>query len=397
MTYDFETARRRDDMGAEKWEMMKAAVGGVPQDLVPLSVADMEFTAAPCIVEALHRAADFGEYGYTVADRRYERAVCAWFRDRHGWAVEPEWLTQTYGVVPAMRYALYACTQPGDGVIYQPPVYGPFRRCIEGAGRTALANPLRCDNGRYEMDYEGLEALCARPGTSMLMLCSPHNPAGRVWTRAELERAAEICLRHGVRVFADEIHCDFVYAPHVHTPWATLSPEIARSCIVGTSASKTFNLAGLAIANLIIPDEGLRSRFRAAVEEHAGQFINYFGVAATTAAYEGGAPWLDELKEVLWGNYEYCREFLKEKFPSVVVSPLEGTYLLWADFRSLGLEEKALEEFMLRRAGLCLDEGYLFGREGGGFERINLACPRRFLVRAMEKLDRAAGEAGLPR
>ena len=397
MTFDFETTRRRTDMGAEKWELMKETVGSVPDDLVPFSVADMEFTAAPCIMDAMKRAAEFGTYGYTVADRRYEQAVCGWFRTRHGWAVEPEWLTQTYGVVPAMLFALYAFTKPGEGVVYQPPVYGPFLKCIRGAGRTPLENPLAVRNGRYEMDFDGLEALCARPDVTMLMLCSPHNPVGRVWTRSELERVAGICQKHSVLVFADEIHCDFVYAPHVHTPFASLSPDAARRCVAGTSASKTFNLAGLAPSNIIVPDPDLRSAFREAVMTHAGQFINYFGLAATTAAYEGAAPWLDELKTVLLGNYEYCKQFLAEKFPSVTVYPLEGTYLLWADFRSLGLDGKQLEEFMVRRAGLSLDEGYIFGRGGEGFERINLACPRRYLERAMELLDRAAAEAGLPR
>ena len=397
MNFDFETTRRRRDMGAEKWELMKETVGDIPDDLVPFSVADMEFTAAPCIMEAMKQAAAFGTYGYTVADRRYERAVCDWFKTRHGWAVEPEWLTQTYGVVPAMLFALYAFTKPGEGVVYQPPVYGPFLRCIQGTGRTPLENPLVVRNGRYEMDFDGLETLCARPDVTMLMLCSPHNPVGRVWERSELERLADICQKHNVLVFADEIHCDFVYSPHVHTPFASLSPETAGRCVVGTSASKTFNLAGLATSNIIIPDPDLRRAFRDAVLTHAGQFINYFGLAATTAAYEGAAPWLDELKTVLTGNYEYCKQFLHEKFPSVVVYPLEGTYLLWADFRSLGLDEKQLEEFMLRKAGLSLDEGYIFGRGGAGFERINLACPRRYLERAMELLDEAAAEAGLPR
>lgn len=397
MTYDFETTRRRENMGASKWEMMKSTVGSVPEDLVPFSVADMEFTAAPCIVQALHQAVDFGTYGYTGAHARYEQAVCKWFRERHNWELKPEWLTQTYGVVSAMGFALQSCTQPGDGVIYQPPVYGPFKRSIEAAGRVAVPNPLRYENGRYEMDYDNLESLCARPDVTMLMLCSPHNPTGRVWTRAELERVADICLRHGVLVFADEIHCDFVYAPHVHTPFATLSSEAAESCIVGTAASKTFNLAGLSTSNIIIPNEELRSKFRTAVDTYAGHFVNYFGIAAVTAAYEGGAPWLNELKTVLQGNYEYCKQFLAEKFPSVTVAPLEGTYLMWADFRSLGLNDQELEEFMTKKAGLNLDEGYIFGEGGGGFERIVLACPRRYLVAAMERLDKAAQEAGLPR
>lgn len=393
MTYDFETTRRRVDMGASKWEAMKAAVGSVPEDLVPFSVADMEFVAAPCIVEALHRAVEFGTYGYTGAHKRYTDAVCKWFKTRHNWDLKPEWLVQTYGVVSAMGFALRACTKPGDGIIYQPPVYGPFKRSIEAEGRVAVPNPLKYENGRYEMDFDHLESLCARPDVTMLMLCTPHNPTGRVWTRAELERVADICLRHNVLVFADEIHSDFVYAPHVHTPFATLSEETAQHCIVGTAASKTFNLAGLSTSNIVIPNEKLRTAFAA----QAGHFVNYFGIAAVTAAYEEGAPWLDELKTVLQGNYEYCKQFLAEKFPSVTVAPQEGTYLLWADFRCLGLDDAALEEFMTKKACLNLDEGYIFGEGGSGFERFVLACPRRYLEAAMERLDKAAEEAGLPR
>lgn len=395
--YDFETVRRREGIGAEKWNLMNRLVGPIPEDMVPFSVADMEFQTAPEIMAALREKVEFGTYGYTISDEGYDQAVCDWFARRHGWAVQPEWLVQTYGVVPAMLFALYAFTRPGERVIYQPPVYGPFKKCIEGTGRVSAPNPLLLKDGRYEMDYQGLEALASQPDVTMLMLCSPHNPIGRVWTREELEKVADICLRHNVLVFADEIHCDFVYAPHKHTPFATLSPEAEQHCVVGTSASKTFNLAGLATSNIIIPNGELRAAFAQSVLNHAGQYINYFGLAATRAAYESGEGWLEELKAVLMDNYEYCKQFLKEKFPSVEVYPLEGTYLMWADFRSLGLEPEALEEFMVHKAGLCLDEGYIFGQEGAGFERINLACPKRFLVNAMEKLDKAAEELGLKR
>ena len=393
MMFDFETTRRRENMGASKWEMMKSVVGSIPDDLVPFSVADMEFLTAPCITEALHKAVEFGTYGYTGAYPRYNDAVCSWFKTRHNWALKPEWLVQTHGVVAAMGFALNAFTKSGDGVIYQPPVYGPFKRSIEGAGRVAVPNPLKYENGRYEMDFDHLESLCAREDVTMLMLCSPHNPTGRVWTREELERVADITLRHNVLVFADEIHCDFVYAPHVHTPFATLSEAAAQNCVVGTAPSKTFSLAGLSTSNIVIPNESLRAAFA----EKAGHFVNYFGIAATIAAYEEGAPWLDELKTVLQGNYEYCKQFLTKKFPSVTVIPMEGTYLMWADFRSLGLDDAALEAVMTKKVGLNLDEGYIFGEGGSGFERFVLACPRRYLEAAMARLDKAAAEAGLPR
>ena len=392
--YDFETARPRAHMGAEKWEMMERTTG-LQEGLVPFSIADMEFMAAPEIVEAMHQAADFAVYGYTVADGRFCRAVGDWMARRHGWAVEKEWLMQTYGVVSAMISVVYALTQPGEGVIYQPPVYPPFRSVVERTGRTPVENPLREVDGRYEMDLEGLEELAARPDVKLLLLCSPHNPVGRVWTREELAAVSDICARHGVAVFADEIHCDFVYAPHVHVPYATVSPEAARHSVTAVSASKTFNLAGLSTANLIIPDEGLRAACRKAMECHTGQFINYFGLAATTAAYEKGEAWLEELKEVLQRNAQLCRDILARDFPAARVFPLEGTYLLWVDFNCLGLSAGELEDYMVHEAGLCLDEGHIFGPEGAGFERINLACPWRFLERGLERLRLAAERRGL--
>ena len=396
MIYDFETTRRRENMGMGKWEAAKAVLGGVPEDLVPFSVADMEFVAAPCIVQALHQAADFGTYGYCGPHDRYNAAVCSWFKTRHNWEIDPQWLIQTYGVVSAMTCALLGCTGEQDKVIYQPPAYPPFKRSIEFAGREPIANPLILKDGRYEMDFEGLEALCAQPDVTMLMLCSPHNPTGRVWTRAELKRVADICLRHGVTVFADEIQSDFIHAPHIHTPFASLSPEAAAITITGTAPSKTFNLAGLATSNIIIPNETLRKRFGAAAERYVGHFMNYFGIAATTAAYEQGGPWLDELLQVIEGNYDYCKEFLAEKFPSVKVAAMEGTYLMWLDLRALGLDQAGLEQLMCK-AGLHVNQGYTFGEQGSGFVRMVLACPRRFVVAAMEHLDAAARELGLSR
>ncbi|HJG86257.1 MalY/PatB family protein [Pseudoflavonifractor capillosus] len=391
--YDFTTLRPRRGMGAEKWSTFEAMDVDNPA-LVPYSVADMEFAAAPQITAAIQKAASFGVYGYTTADGPYRRAVCRWMARRHGWTVEPEWMFQTFGVVPAMNLAVHALIQPGEGVIIQPPVYPPFRRVVENTGRRVWENPLKLENGRYVMDLEGLEALAARPDVKLFFLCSPHNPVGRVWTRAELQAAADICARHGVTVFSDEIHADFVHPGHVHTPFAALDGPAAAGCIVGTSASKSFNLAGLATANIIVPDSGLRAALLDRQVGYTGEFTSYFGLAATRAAYEEAEDWLEELLAVIQGNYEYCKAFLIEKFPSVVTYPLEGTYLMWCDFRSLGLTPEAQEKFFLS-CQLCLDEGYIFGSQGAGFERINLACPRPCLEAAMERLDKAA--EGLPR
>lgn len=393
--YDFTTFKPRRGIGAEKWSTFERQAVDNP-DLAPYSIADMEFPAAPEITAALKEAADFGIYGYTVADSSYRDAVCAWMDRRHGWAVEPTWIFQTYGVVPAMNLALHALTAPGDAVIIQPPVYPPFRAVVTSTGRRVLENPLRVKDGRYEMDLEGLEALACRSEAKVFFLCSPHNPVGRVWTRRELQAAADICAANGVTVFSDEIHADFVHPGSVHTPFAALDGPAARECIVGTSASKSFNLAGLVTANIIVSDPDLRARLTGKVVGYTGEYTNYFGLAATRAAYEQGEPWLEALLEVIRGNYEYCKNFMAEKFPSVTVYPLEGTYLLWADFNSLGLEPAELERFMVEHQ-LYLDEGYIFGTGGAGFERINLACPRQCLTAAMERLDAAAAEFGFKR
>ena len=298
--------------------------------------------------------------------------------------------------IPAMNLALHALTAPGDAVIIQPPVYPPFRAVVTSTGRRVLENPLRVKDGRYEMDLEGLEALARRSEAKVFFLCSPHNPVGRVWTRRELQAAADICAANGVTVFSDEIHADFVHPGSVHIPFAALDGPAARECIVGTSASKSFNLAGLVTANIIVSDPDLRARLTGKVVGYTGEYTNYFGLAATRAAYEQGEPWLEALLEVIRGNYDYCKNFMAEKFPSVTVYPLEGTYLLWADFNSLGLEPAELERFMVEHQ-LYLDEGYLFGTGGAGFERINLACPRQCLTAAMERLDAAAAEFGFKR
>lgn len=396
MNYDFTTLRPRGGIGAEKWGELEAA-GVTDPDVIPFSVADMDLLVAPEIVQAIRKAADFGVYGYTGMDDAYRQAVCAWMARRHSWTVDPAWLVNAFGVVHAMGQALHAFTQPGDGVIYQTPTYPPFRAVTQAAGRTLLPNALLLTDGGYQVDFDDLEALCARPDTKLFFLCSPHNPTGRVWTEAELRRMGDICLRHGVLVFSDEIHFDFVHPPHRHTVYAALGEPYAQNCLIATAASKTFNLAGLSTANIILPNPELRRQFQDKATGYTGYYTGYFGLAATRAAYEEGAPWLDALLEHLRGNYDYACAFLRERFPSVRVLPMEGTYLMWADFSSLGLDPQAQEDFMTQEARLFLDEGTLFGPEGAGFERFVLACPRRHLQKALERLDAAAERRGLPR
>lgn len=390
--YDFETLRQRRFGGAEKWTALCASSHTDP-DIIPFSVADMEFSAAPEIQSALTEQVAFGVYGYTAADDAYREAVCRWMKARHSWNVSPQWLVQTGGVVAGMGHAIRALTRPGDGILIQPPVYPPFHHLVRENGRTLLENPLKWENGRYTMNFDDLEEKAKR--AKMMLFCSPHNPVGRVWTEEELARMAEICNRHHVLVFSDEIHFDFVYPGHRHTVYAGLNEACREHCIIGTAASKSFNLAGLSTSNLIIPNERLRERVKEQAEREAGALNNYFGLGATKAAYEKGAPWLDALLVYLKENEAFCRGFLEEHIPKATVSPLEGTYLLWADFRGFGLEAKEQKRFMQEEAALFLGEGYAFGPAGAGFERINLACPRRYLAAGLSRLKDAAERKGL--
>ncbi len=391
--YDFTTRVDRRGTGASKWEAMYRANPDVPDGIVPLSVADMEFVEAPEIVEAIHVFASDAVLGYTGPTDTYYDAVLGWQRDRHGWEPQRDWAVLAPGVVPAIGTAVWAFTEPGDGVVIMTPVYYPFRACIERAGRTVVENPLLLDEGalRYGIDFDQLETVCSDPKTTMLILCSPHNPVGRVWSAEELARVGRICGDHGVFICSDEIHGDLVMPGHRHTPLPLAMPEGSEDgWMVCTAPSKTFNLAGLQCSNIFIPDEGRRAAYRKAAVEHAGfTSLNAFAYPVCTAAYTRGAAWLDACIGVIAANHRLVADFCAERLPMLKVYPLEGTYLQWVDCRGLGLEPKELEGFMQREALLFLDEGTLFGTAGGGFERINIACPRAVLLEALERLETA--------
>ena len=397
MTYDFESIRPRENMGAEKWEIVRTTDGCHPLGVMPFSVADMEFAAAPEILDALRNVLDQGILGYTTVYDRYREAVCGWMRRRHGFAAEGEWIVPTYGVVSALYSAVRAFTKPGESVIIQTPVYPPFRGAAEQNGRKVADCPLRLENGRYEMDFEALEEAAARPDVHLAILCSPHNPVGRVWTAQELRRYGEICQKHGVLVVADEIHNDLVFAPHVHTVYASLGEAFSQNCILCTAPSKTFNLAGLTTSNILIPNPELRERFAAQYRLDAGHYISALGVPACIAAYEKGEPWLEALLPVLRGNMEFVREFFSKKFPSVSVELPEGTYLMWADFSGMGLSEEELDKFLMDEALFFVNDGRKFGPGGALHRRINVACPRAALSEALERVDEAAARLNLAR
>ena len=337
-TYDFVTLRSRLHMGASKWTALESA-GVTDPDVIPFSVADMDLLVAPEIIAALQSAAAFGVYGYTGMDEAFRTALTAWMERRHGWQVDPGWLVSNFGVVHAAGQAVQAFTKPGDAIVTQTPAYPPFKRIAESTGRVFLANPLRRTDYGYELDLNHLEDLCRRPETKLLLLCSPHNPTGRVWTREELKAIADLCRRHNVLIFSDEIHCDFIAPGHTHTVLATLDDYTYIYC---TSASKTFNLAGLATATHHHPRPGPAPPVPGQDRRLHGGFSGYFGLAATRVAYEQGEPWLSALMEHLKGNFDLCRSFLADRFPSVVDRSLgRAPTCCGRDFSSLGLDPEA--------------------------------------------------------
>ena len=385
-------AAPRVNMEAEKWDLMKP---GLSPDIVPLSVADMEFASPPAIIAALEDTARSGLWGYTGWGDRYFNALRGWMASRHGWEVQRDWVVRVNGVVQGLNAAVRALTKPGDGIVIQPPVYPPFFRAVRDNGRTLVENPLRLKNGRYEMDFDSLADQLARPEVTAFILCSPHNPVGRVWTEEELRRLGGLCLKNHVLVISDEIHCDLVQPPFRHIPFASLGAEYAQNAVIGTACSKTFSLAGLCCANMLVPDPDKKAALEKEVERSGCGTYSIFGVRALEAGYEQCAPWLDELIAYIGENFRYLRAFMAAHFPAVHTAPLEGTYLAWLDLRPLGLEPKEQARFLEDEALLYLSHGAPFGAPG--FERVNLACPRSVLSAALERLLAAAQKRGLAR
>ena len=363
---------------------------GYPADILPLWVADMDFPTATPVLETLGKRVKHGIFGYTEADpERFYQVLKQWFAERHHWQIQKDWLLQTPGVVFALAMAVKAFTDPGDTVLIQQPVYYPFSEVILDNGRRRVSNDLVLKNGRYEIDFADFEEKIITYKVKLFMLCSPHNPVGRVWTREELKKIAEICGKHQVLVVADEIHEDFVWSGHPHIPYALLGEDVASHSITCTSPSKTFNLAGLQVSNIFIPDFTLRRRFKHEINAAGYSQLNTLGLTACEAAYRDGAPWLDELKLYLYENIRFTREFLLKNLPQMKLVEPEGTYLLWLDFRGLGLNGARLERLIVEQAGLWLDSGAIFGHAGEGFQRINIACPRAVLAEALERIVRA--------
>jgi len=387
--WDFDEIVDRTGTASMKWEpgVLSGVFGEGRHDLLPLWVADMDFKCPTVVRHAMERRLAHQIYGYSLMDPAYVPALISWYERRHQWEIDEQWILTTPGIVPATHYMVQRFTRPGDKVIIQPPVYYPFARAIENNGRRILENPLQILDGHYYMDFQDLEKKVRDPRAKLVILCSPHNPVGRVWTREELETFGEICIRHGVLVFSDEIHCDLIMPGYRHTCFPTISETFARHSITGLSASKTFNLAGLQQSSLIIPDTGLRQEMAAQIENLG--FVNsiggtLFGAVAAAAAYNEAESWLDDLIVYLQGNFLYLKEELETRLPGVHVFELQGTYLPWVDFRKTGLDHDRMIQALEKDAKVGLDHGSWFGEGGTGFERFNIACPRATLIRAVE-------------
>lgn len=384
MRYCFDEKIDRRGTKSLKYDFEKER--GKSEDVLPLWVADMDFRTAPEILARLEQAVHHGIFGYSEAKQDYTDAVCGWYRKQFGWKPQTEWLVRTPGVVFALAAAIRAFTEEGDAVLLQQPVYYPFSEVIVDNKRKLVNNPLRLENGHYEIDFEDFERKIRENQVKLFLLCSPHNPVGRVWREWELKKIGEICLKHGVLVVSDEIHSDFVYSGYTHRMFASLSPEFEQISVTCTAPTKTFNLAGLQISNIFIPNESLRKKFVHAIAAAGYSQVGLMGLVACQAAYEEGETWLLELKQYLEDNLAFVREFLKKYLPQIRLIEPEGTYLIWLDFRALSLGETELEELIVKKAHLWLDSGAMFGPDGEGFERINIACPRATLKQAMEQL-----------
>jgi len=372
-----------------KWDAA-GRIFGTP-GVLPLWVADMDFASPPAVIEALRARLDHGVMGYSFAPESFVGAFVRWLETRHGWTVSPEWVVFSPKVMFSVSSAVSAFTEPGDRIVVQPPVYPPLISSVERNGREVLYNTLRREEGRYRMDLDRLAAGLDRAADEgrparLLILCSPHNPVGRVWTPEELRGLGRICLDRGVLILSDEIHFDLVFPESRHTPIASLDPELAAGSVVLASPSKTFNIPGIWSSFAVIPDEEHREAFRRRLEEQGMSRPSLMGILATEAAYRGGAAWLDETLGYLRGNRDFLADFLSGELPEITTRAPEGTYLVWLDFGSLGMDDAGLKDFLVRKAGLGLNPGELFGPGGSGFARLNLGCSRSLLRRALEQL-----------
>lgn len=384
MNYDFDTVTDRKNTNAIKYDLAKKR--GKPEDAVSLWVADMDFPTAPCIQKAVAEKAAHGIWGYSRPDNRYYDALKKWYKERHNFEVQNEWVVNTPGVCFALATAVKAFTKEGESVLIQKPVYYPFFNIINSLQRKVVNSSLILKNNHYEIDFDDFERKIVQENVKMFILCSPHNPGGRVWTKQELQKISEICLAHNVLVVSDEIHSDITFGSNVHTVYGSLSEQALKNSIICTAPSKSFNLAGLQFSNIFIADEKLRKAFSEELEKTGYDEPSVFGIVAATAAYSEGADWFDSVKSYIWENILFAKSYLEENAPQIKVLVPEGTYLLWLDFSETGLSDSEINDRVLNKAKVWLDRGSMFGKEGEKFQRINCATPRIILEDALKRI-----------
>ncbi|WZL74342.1 pyridoxal phosphate-dependent aminotransferase [Clostridiaceae bacterium 35-E11] len=389
MKYDFDKVINREKTNSIKWERIFIENRFGYNDLLPMWIADMDFKCPQPVVDALIKRVEHGIYGYSQVDDEYYQAVVNWNRKRHGLEINKDWIVFVPGVVPALNYLIKTFCLPGDKVIIQNPVYYPFSNAVLNNGCQPGYNALKCKNGRYTMDFDDLEEKAKDPRVKLMILCNPHNPVGRVWKKEELEKMGEICIRNNVIIIADEIHSDLILKGYKHTPLMSISEKFAQSSIICTAPSKTFNLAGMQTANIIIKNENMRACFYKTLESNSVGWTNPFGIVALIAAYNDGEEWLDQVLKYLENNVDFMETFIQQKIPEVKFVRPEGTYLSWLDFRTVTKDEKKLEVIMREKAKVALDEGHIFGEGGEGFARLNFACPRSVLEESLHRIEKA--------
>jgi cystathionine beta-lyase len=383
--YDFDRVIERRGTGSVKWDML--ATRFEAKDAIPMWVADMDFESPQPVVDALVKRAQHGVYGYSLHPDDYADAIVGWQKRRHGWQIQPEWLSESPGVVSGLSWVVDALTKPGDRIIIQPPVYHPFSALVNALERTVVENPLRFDGKRYTMDFDDLRSKAK--GCRAIILCSPHNPVGRVWTAEELRELGTICIENGVLVISDEIHADLIYPEFRHTPFGSLGDAFARHSVTCIAPSKTFNLAGLATSLVILPDPDLKARYEAHLGRLHVRAGGIFGNLAMTVAYREGDEWLDQLLPYLAGNRDLVMENLS-RGPVKPIAP-EGTYLMWLDCRELGMADEPLDKFFRQEAKVVMNAGAMFGAGGSGFMRLNVGCPRSVVADALSQIEGALG------
>lgn len=381
MKYDFDKIIPRRGTNSVKWDVAKE------DGVIPMWVADMDFQTAPCIRQALKERMDHGVFGYTLVPNSYYESIISWFDRRHQWKIDRNWILYTSGVVPAISAIIKALTKPGDKVLVQTPVYNCFFSSIRNNGCTTAENALVRKGNSYEIDFDDFERQAADEKTKVFLLCNPHNPAGRVWTPDELNRMNDICLKHGVRVIADEIHCELVMPGYKFTPFAAVSKACQDNCITTNSPTKSFNIAGLQIANIITNNDTIKRKIDRAININEVCDVNPFGVIALQAAYNEGESWIDQLNRYLWENYKVLKDFFQEHLPKLKVLKLEGTYLVWVDISATGLKADELTNELLQQGKVMVNSGTMYGKTtGADYLRLNIAMPRSLMLEALQRV-----------